>query len=250
MSLTQRLLEVAERSERAVLLTVVEGDGIGSRVLVLGSGDRLGEGVPDEVVAQAGQLIREHRNRIVEIEGCKVFAEVYGPPPRVVVYGAVDTAEAICRVAKTLGWTAIVADARPKFATRERMPSADELVVSWPEEAFEQIGLDHDTAVLVLTHDDKFDLPALKAALASEAYYVGALGSRRTQERRRGALLETGVSEAEIERIAGPCGLDLGAVSQQETAVSMVAEIVAVRNGREGGRLRDSTQRIRTVPAG
>ena len=110
-----------------------------------------------------------------------VFADVFGPPPRLLVYGAIDTAEALSRVAKLLGWTTIVADARARFATRERIPSADELLVAWPEEALERVGPDVGTAIVVLTHDDKFDVPMLTAALATEAFYVGALGSRRNR---------------------------------------------------------------------
>src|SRR5207249_8120918 len=174
----------------------------------------------------------------------KVFAEWYGPPPRLLVYGAVDTAEALCRAAKLLGWTAIVADARGKFATRERIPSADELIVAWPEEAISQVAPDHQTAVVVLTHDDKFDEPALKGALETEAFYIGALGSRRNQERRRERLLEAGVSEEALGRIAGPCGLDIGADAQEETALSILAEILAVRAKRPGGSLREAKQRI------
>ncbi len=177
-------------------------------------------------------------------DGTKVFAEVYGPPPRLFVYGAVDTAEALCRGAKLLGWRSIVADARGKFATRERIPSADELIVAWPEEAYAQVEPDHQTAIVVLTHDDKFDEPALIGALATEAFYVGALGSRRNQERRRERLLEAGVAEADIDRIMGPCGLDIGADTQEETALSILGEILAVRARREGGFLKQAKQRI------
>ena len=173
-----------------------------------------------------------------------MFAEWYGPPPRLFVYGAVDTAEALCRAAKLLGWTTIVADARAKFATAERMPSADRLIVEWPEEALAEVAPDHQTAVVVLTHDDKFDEPALKGALETEAFYVGALGSRRNQERRRERLLEAGVSEDALDRISGPCGLDIGADSQAETALSILAEILAVRAGREGGPLKTAKKRI------
>jgi xanthine dehydrogenase accessory factor len=244
MSVTQRLLQAIEREERAVLFTVIEGEGVGAHMLVLEGGERLGGGVPDEIAGQADELIRGHRNQVLERDGLKVFAEIYAPPPRLLAYGAVDTAEALCAAAKLLGWQTIVADARAKFATRERIPSADELLVAWPEEALAQVAPDHATAVVVLTHDDKFDVPALQAALATEAFYVGALGSRRNQERRRERLLEAGVSEAAIERISGPCGLDIGADSQPETALSMLAEIVAVRADREGGRLKTAKKRI------
>jgi len=244
MSLIERLKEAIEREERAVLFTVIEGEPLGAHLLVLESGERAGEGVPEEVAAQAGQLIREHKNRILEHGAVRVFAEVYGPPPRLFVYGAVDTAEALCAAARLLGWRTIVADARGKFATRERIPSADEVIVAWPDEALAQIAPDHATAVVVLTHDDKFDVPALKAALETEAFYVGALGSRRNQERRRERLLEAGVHEDSIDRIHGPCGLDIGAESQPETALSMLGEIVGVRNGREGGPLKTTKHRI------
>jgi xanthine dehydrogenase accessory factor len=173
-----------------------------------------------------------------------VFAEWYGPPPRLFVYGAVDTAEALAHAARLLGWTVIVADARAKFATRERIPSADELIVEWPEEALAKVAPDHQTAIVVLTHDDKFDEPALKGALESEAFYIGALGSRRNQERRRERLLEAGVSEDAFDRISGPCGLDIGADTQEETALSILAEILAVRAHREGGPLKTAKKRI------
>jgi xanthine dehydrogenase accessory factor len=244
VSLLPRLAELAHSGERAVLFTVVEGEGLGRKLLVVEGGEQLGEG-PDEAAAQADELLRGGRNRLLELEdGSKVFAEVYGPPPRLLVYGAVDTAEALCRAAKLLGWTAIVADARGKFATRERIPSADELIVAWPQEALAQVAPDHQTAVVVLTHDDKFDEPALQGALETEAFYIGALGSRRNQERRRERLLEAGVSEAALDRISGPCGLDVGADSQEETALSILAEILAVRAGRDGGPLRRAKKRI------
>jgi xanthine dehydrogenase accessory factor len=244
MSVTDRLLKAIEAEERAGLFTVIEGEPLGAHALVLEGGERLGDGVPEEVLAQADQLIREHTNRILELGAAKVFVEIYGPPPRLVIYGAVDTAEAMCAAAKLLGWRTIVADARGKFATAERLPSADEIIVEWPEEALAQIAPDHATAVVVLTHDDKFDVPALKAALETEAFYIGALGSRRNQERRRERLLEAGVAEEALERIAGPCGLDIGAESQPETALSILAEALAVRMGRDGGKLKESKKRI------
>ena len=240
-----RLAELARSGGRAVLFTVVEGAGAGAKRLVVEGGDELGDGVPEEALGQFDELIRGGRNRLLELgDGSKVFAEWYGPPPRLFVYGAVDTAEALCRAAKLLGWEAIVADARTKFATGERIPSADLLIVEWPEEALDQVAPDHQTAIVVLTHDDKFDEPALKAALETEAFYIGALGSRRNQERRRERLLEAGVAEEALDRIMGPCGLDLGADSQEETALSILAEILAVRARRSGGPLKDAKQRI------
>ena len=185
-------------------------------------------------------LIRSARSQVVGNE----FADVFGPPPRLLVFGAVDTAEELCRSAKAVGWRTIVADARGRFATRERMPSADELLVLWPDEALAHVQPDHATAVVVLTHDDKFDIPAIVGTLATDAFYLGAIGSRRNQERRREVLLAEGVSEEALERLHGPAGLDLGAHTPAETALSILAEILAVRAGRSGGALRESTQRI------
>jgi xanthine dehydrogenase accessory factor len=244
VSLIERLARLRESEERGILFTAVEGNGVGTKVLVLESGEKAGDGL-EEAVAQFDELIRAGRNRVLTLDdGTKVFAEWYGPPPRLFVYGAVDTAEALCRGAKLLGWTAIVADARAKFATAERIPSADELIVAWPDDAIAQVAPDHQTAIVVLTHDDKFDEPALAGALETEAFYIGALGSRRNQERRRERLLEAGVSEVALDRIMGPSGLDIGADSQEETAISILAEILAVRAHREGGFLKDAKQRI------
>ena len=241
MTLLERLAALGE--ERAVLFTVLEGERAGTKLLALESGDTVGDG-PARLAGHAGELLRGGRSRELDDEGIRVFAEVYGPPPRLLVYGAVDSAEALCAAAKLLGWSTIVADARAKFATAERLPSADRLLVAWPEEAFAEAAPDHATAVVVLTHDDKFDVPALQAALASDAFYLGAIGSRRTQDRGRERLLEAGLDEQALTRIAGPTGLDIGAVTIQETAVSILAEILATRAGRGGGRLRDSAQRI------
>ena len=201
------------------MLTRLEGPRAGERRVV------------DPVEVEAGP------SRVLELDGERVFAEVLGPGPRLLIVGATDTSEELCRAAKALGWRTAVADPRPGLVTRERMPSPDELVVAWPDEALKQLAPEEDTAVVVLTHEERLDVPALTAALGSAAFYVGAIGSRRTQEKRRERLLEAGVSEDELDRLAGPAGLDLGADSPAETAVSILAEVLAVRAGRTGGRL-------------
>jgi xanthine dehydrogenase accessory factor len=241
-SLVERLAALTAAGERGVLLTEVDGPVAGRKLLWIEAGG--GDELPPALEEAAREVVRAGRNRLLEVDGARVFAEVYGPPPRLLIYGAVDTAEALCRAAKQLGWTAIVADARPMFATAARIPSADELLIAWPEEAFAQVAPDHQTAVLVLTHEDRFDRPALMEALRTEAFYIGALGSRRNQEKRRERLLDDGADERELERISGPCGLDIGAETQAETAMSIMAEIIAVRAGRPGGRLRDARRRI------
>jgi xanthine dehydrogenase accessory factor len=158
---------------------------------------------------------------------------VIADPPNLVVVGATDTAEELCRAAKALGWRTTVIDPRPALVTRERLPSPDELVTAWPDE----LGADADTAVVVLTHEERLDVPALNAALASPAFYIGAIGSRRTQAKRRERLLDAGLTDGQLDRLAGPAGLDLGAHTPAETAVSILAEVLAVREGRSGGRL-------------
>jgi xanthine dehydrogenase accessory factor len=241
--LIERLITAAEREEPAVLYEVVAGEPLGAKALVLESGEVVGDGLGDPPVG-VDELLRGGRSVLVEEDGRTVFCDVFGRRPRLVVFGAVDTAEHLCRAAAALGWTTIVVDARAKLATKERIPSAHELLVAWPEEALEQIQPDHATAIVVLTHEDRFDVPALKGALDTEAYYVGALGSRRNQDRRRERLLEEGLDEEAFERIAGPSGLDLGASTPAETAVSILAEILAVRAGRDGGRLKTASGRI------
>ena len=228
--LLQQLAAVAQDERRAVFFVDLE-DG----------SERL---VPEGDNDVADELIRAGHSKIVELHGRRLFADVLGPPPRLFVYGAVDTADALCAAARAIGWRTIVADARAQFATPERLPSADEIVIAWPDEFLAQAQPDHATAIVVLTHDDKFDLPLLTGALATDAYYIGALGSRRNQERRRERLLEAGVDELELARISGPAGLDIGAHTPAETAVSMLAEIMAVRAGRDGGRLKTSSGRI------
>jgi xanthine dehydrogenase accessory factor len=224
-------LAVIARDERRAVFFVDLGDG----------SERL---VPEGDNDVADELIRAGHSKVIELHGKRLFADVFGPPPRLFVYGAIDTADALCAAAKAIGWRTIVADARARFATRERLPHADEILVAWPEEALEQVAPDHTTAIIVLTHDDKFDLPLLTGALATDAYYIGAIGSRRNQARRRELLLEAGVDEADLERISGPAGLDIGAHTPAETALSMLAEVMAVRVGRDGGRLKESSGRI------
>jgi xanthine dehydrogenase accessory factor len=196
-----------------------------STTLTVLEGDRAGERIDADVPPGP--------SRVLELDGERVFAEVLGPPPRLVVVGGIDTAEELCRSAKALGWRTEVIDPRPALVTRERLPSPDELTVAWPDE----LTADADTAVVVLTHEERLDVPALVSALASDAFYVGAIGSRRTQAKRRERLLEAGLTEEQLDRLAGPAGLDLGAHTPAETAVSILGEVLAVRAGRTGGRL-------------
>jgi xanthine dehydrogenase accessory factor len=243
VSVFAELKQVIEQGDAAVVFTVVEGEQMGAKLLVRADGSAVGDG-PAELTKEVPELLARGRSRMIEHEGRRFFADVFAPPPRLLVFGAVDTAEALCTAAKQLGWTTIVADARSRFATPERLPSADEIIVGWPADAIAQVQPDARTAVVVLTHDEKFDVPALQGALATDAFYVGALGSRKAQASRRERLLEAGVAEAELDRIDGPCGLDIGAESSHETAISILAEMLATRAGRDGGRLRDAAGSI------
>ena len=166
-----------------------------------------------------------------------VFVETFAPPPRMVIFGAVDFTAALAKVAKILGYRVIVCDARPVFATPARFPMADEVVVDWPDRYLATIGatLGARDAVCVLAHDPKFDVPALVAALATQVGYIGAMGSRRTAADREKRLREAGVGDKELARVMAPIGLDIGAVTPEETAISICAEIVTRRSGDRSG---------------
>lgn len=173
-------------------------------------------------------------------EGLDVFVASYAPPAQMFVFGAIDFSAALVRVGKVLGYRVTVCDARPIFATSKRFPEADEVVVDWPHRWLEKQVVDQRTVIAVLTHDPKFDVPALKAALASRAGYVGAMGSRRTHENRLERLREVGVSDEELKRLHSPIGLDIGARTPEETAISIAAEIVQSRWGGSGRHLTDT----------
>jgi xanthine dehydrogenase accessory factor len=171
------------------------------------------------------------------MEDVTVFIQSFAPPPRMYVFGAIDFASAVARVGKFMGYRVIVCDARAVFATRERFPSADEIVVAWPDEFLKTAEVDSRSVITVLTHDPKFDVPVLKEALNTPADYIGAMGSRRTHDNRTARLKEEGVTDEQLARISSPIGLDIGARTPEETAIAIAAEIVALRTGHSGGRL-------------
>lgn len=172
-----------------------------------------------------------------------VFVESFAPPPQMLIFGAVDFTAALSRVAKILGYRVTVCDARPVFATTQRFPAADEVVVDWPHRLLEKVGpdLSQRDAICVLTHDPKFDVPAVTAALKTDVGYLGAMGSRRTTEDRNRRLREEGISEEALDTVLAPIGLDLGARTPEETAISICAEIIALRSGRRAPSLRNSS---------
>lgn len=181
-----------------------------------------------------------------QLESVTVLVEAFAPPPRMVIFGAVDFTASLARVAKVLGYRVTVCDARSAFATAARFPMADEVVCAWPHTYLDSLipTLEQRDAICVLTHDPKFDIPALRSALATRAGYLGALGSRRTHEERSRALLESGVGSHDLTRIMGPIGIDIGARTPEETAISICAEIIALRTGRPAPFLRDGAGAI------
>jgi xanthine dehydrogenase accessory factor len=243
-----------DAEEPVVLATVVEGPHTGAKLLVgpvrppLGS---LGDADLDRVVTrdalgelESGRTGVRHYGAHGEAreDTVSVFVESFAPPPQMWIFGAVDFTAALAKVAKVLGYRVVVCDARPVFATPQRFPMADEVVVSWPNELIAERGheLGPRDAICVLTHDAKFDVPAIVAALPTAVGYLGAMGSRRTHTDRCARLREEGVTDEEIDRIMGPIGLDIGARTPEETAISVCAEIIALRTGRAAPSLRDT----------
>jgi len=187
-----------------------------------------------QLVAAARDALLRGTSHTIEAGGREYFLEAFPVPPRLVIVGAVEIARSLVTLARALGFTTVVIDARPAFASRERFPDADELVVGWPDEVAQQIGLGPDDAVVVLTHDAKFDEPALTEALRHGCRYVGAIGSRKTQAERRDHLRAAGVADENLARIHGPIGLALGGRAPAETALAILAEVVATRYSASG----------------
>jgi len=245
-----RFEEVARAGGRAAEVTLLEGANPGAKLLVEADGARSGSlGAPeldDEAARAASELLWTDTS---ERRG-PLFIDVTAPAPRLILFGAVDIAAPLCTLARTAGWRPYVVDPRGRFATTERFPDAVEVIAAWPEEAFARLGgIDPATSIVVLTHDPKLDDAALTIALRSPAGFIGAMGSRRAQAARRERLLAAGIGEEELERMSAPVGLDLGAIAREETALSILAEVVASRHGRDGGRLAGGQGRIHQVPA-
>jgi xanthine dehydrogenase accessory factor len=254
-----RTVEAARGAGGVVIATVVKGPGLaGASWLLRDDGTsepiapppggtanerdaavRLMHAVRDDVARAARDALARNASRTEELttasgESLTVLLELFARQPRLVLFGGVHVAQALTTLARTLGFRTFVADGRAAWLTRERFPDADELVLAWPEEAFARIGLDADTYVVLLSHDPKFDEPAMEIALRSPARYVGAIGSRKTQEKRRKRLLESGFTEEDLRRLRGPIGLDLGGRQPMETALAILAEITTVRFGGTG----------------
>ena len=251
-----------DRESPAALATVVDGPKVGAKMLVRPEGSAavgsLGTPGLDRAVQRdargelvagrsglrrysaGGEYSEQGETRGEEVA---VFVESFAPPPRMLIFGAVDFTAALASVAKVLGYRVTVCDARPVFATAKRFPMADDVVVSWPDRLLDDIGgsLGPRDAVCVLTHDAKFDVPAITRALATGVGYIGVMGSRRTHDDRTGRLVEAGVTDEQLARLRSPIGLDIGAATPEETAVSIVSEIISLRTGREARALSTTT---------
>ena len=249
-ALIAALVDQMEHGEPVALATVAAGQsGIGSSALVSRDGWTL-EFQPDplphhetQVRQRAQEMLaaRAESGAVHEIgPGVEVYIEPFLPPPVLLIVGGVHVAIPLTRFAKELGFCVTVVDPRAKFANRERFPEADEVLVEWPDEAFAHLDVDDATYVVLLTHDPKIDEPTLAAALKTEAAYVGAIGSRSTHAARFERMKKWGVAPEQLERVHAPIGLDLGGRAPEETALSIIAEVVAVKNGRSGASLRET----------
>ena len=248
----ERLSEALRNDTPVALVTRLDGAQAGAKLLVLDDAVHGDLGTPGLNFAAAGEArallaVGENALRTFGEDGepvgveVRLFIAAYAPKPMMYVFGAIDFSRAMARIGKYLGYLVTVVDARPIFATKARIPDADEVVVAWPDEFLAKAPVDERTALIILTHDVKFDIPVLQLAVRTNAGYIGAMGSRRTHANRIDALREAGMPDDDIARISAPIGLDIGARTPEETAISIAAEIVAQRERRRGGRLSDGT---------
>ncbi|MBO0822102.1 MAG: XdhC family protein, partial [Nocardiopsaceae bacterium] len=250
-----------ERGEPVAVATVISGPGrVGARRVIWGDPARPSTGslgrqmldthIDEDVRGMLAQGVTDTRSysELGERLGTEVsvFVNSFAPAPRMYVFGAIDFASAVARVGKFLGYHVTVCDARPIFATRQRFPDADEIVVDWPHRFLARAEVDQRTVIMVLTHDPKFDVPVLQVALRTPvpAAFVGAMGSRRTHTDRLERLRAVGMTDSELSRLRSPIGLDLGARTPEETAISIAAELIQIRWGGSGSALSDTAGRI------
>jgi xanthine dehydrogenase accessory factor len=244
-ALTGVLEAIGDGLPVAVASVMTAGETCGQRMVVTPTrayGTLGNTGLDVGVLAQARGMLALGSTAVVHVglhgeqrkDDLAVFVQSFAPPPRMLIFGAIDFASAVARIGKFLGYHVTVCDARPVFATRKRFPDVDQLVVKWPHQFLDETTVDERTVICVLTHDPKFDVPLLERALLTPARYIGAMGSRRTHDDRLHRLRELGVSEAALARLSSPIGLDLGARTPEETAVAIAAEIIARTWGGSG----------------
>lgn len=229
------LRECLKENQLVAAVTVIAGSGLGSKMLVWPDGRSFGSlgstELDKEAAAWVRQKIQAKESGWTRLAGAEVFVDVLTPPARLIVIGAVHIAIPLVTQAKTLDFHTVVIDPRKAFATRERFPHVDELILEWPAAALEKLRPDEGTCIAVISHDEKFDNPALQVALASPACYVGVLGTRKKLPQRFAALRELGVTEEQLRRLRAPIGMNIGAVLPGEIALSILAEMVAAQHG-------------------
>lgn len=238
----ERISENITAEKIFAVATVLSGNSIGAKLVAYPDGTTDGDlGAPDlnaQVTADAQSLMQTERSETRSYGDVQVFIETYFPPPRLVIVGGVHTAIPLTQFGKILGFRVIVVDGRGRFATRERFPLADDLIIEWPDDVIPRLPMDAMTYVVILTHDPKFDIPTLKALSTTKPRYIGAMGSRETRRQHMDELRAQGVPDEFLKTVYGPVGLDLGARSPEETALAIMAQIIAVRYGHAGGHLK------------
>ena len=239
MSSLYNQLQLSLESEKSVALsTIILGEAVGQKMLVWPDGRTSGnlstKGLTEAIVRHSQRLFEQQKSERISlnVEGrtVEVFIDVFPPPPKLIIVGAVHAAISLVTFANVLGFHTKLIDPRSVFATPKRFSEVDELIVKWPHEALSASDFNESTYFVVLSHDEKLDIPALKLALENNCRYVGALGSRKTQARRTEKLKEMGITKEQLAKIHAPIGLNLGGRRAEEIAVSIIAEIVAVRN--------------------
>ncbi len=256
-----QIIAALNNSEKTpvTICTVCGGENLGAKMIIahnIPNIGTLGNKDIDRVVALDGEGFLEQGLTTIQHYGIKgereqtdvsVFFQSFTTSPHLIIFGAVDFAQSLCHVGKILGYKVTICDARSRFATVERFPLADEVIVEWPHNYLQVTNIDDRSVIMVLTHDPKFDVPALMMAVKTNANYIGAMGSRKATKDRFQRLQEAGMTDTELVKISSPLGLDIGAKTPAETAISIMAEVIALKNGRKGGRLSQNYNPIHNI---
>jgi xanthine dehydrogenase accessory factor len=239
VSALEAIHDILESEQFGSVITAIDGPEVGTKAVLDWDGTLVAGSIPsevaDSVVADAMTLMRHEQHRAMDYGSHSFFIETLAPPPNLFIFGAVHIGQALASFGSQMGYRVTVVDSRAAFATEDRFPTAEQVLVGWPQDLMDQIELDRRAWVVVLSHDRRHEDPVLEAALKSEVRYIGTMGSRRTQRLREERLSEKGLLVEDIARIKGPVGLDIGAETPQEVAVSILAEMTLIRYGHGTG---------------